>query len=295
MKIINEFHLIRENILLPVTLKRACRFIIDNLKYDLAFEELAKKLKLTAKSNKKDINNAIFELKKYIPYYTEITHNSPEGDSYDVSYPVRLVRTSSDNLCKVLIETDILNFCHTILNNTQNYGVKVNVNDYVSLDDRGKIIRNFSRLNRNYKPLSDNIDEFALRLKSFQIKFLSLLQLGNIPIYTVVENSVYSNENCLLAYLFTIGLQHSLRFVVLESLTPGKATYAFIIYNNQFSKALGIIRRYFSSKEPNKRSSFLDANNIFSLENGFIKRLKIIHDAKIDWETSLIEFCTQYI
>ena len=58
-------------------------------------------------------------------------------------------------------------FVQTLLNDNENKGVNLDLNDYVMLDEKGKIIRNFNHLKSNYRPRFEIFDEIAFRRKIF--------------------------------------------------------------------------------------------------------------------------------
>lgn len=297
MKIVNQFIIDRDDILSTFSIRRVCRFIKKNLDQDTAIAELAHKLNLNSGSDKQEIKQAIEELNRYIPYYTNITVDpftidTVKGTPFTIAHPVRLIKVASNNLYKVILETDMVSFIHTILNNTENYGVNLNLNNYVTIDNKGKVIRHYPKMNKQSKLYTGTFDDIALKSKNFQLKFLSLLHLNNFPVYTIVEYSTFRNENSL-AYLFTISAKNGLRIVSLESLIPGTATLAFIITEKQFNKSINTIRKYFASQIPNKRAYLLNADNIFSFENGFVKRMKIVHNNQNNWETCLLKIASE--
>lgn len=134
-----------------------------------------------------------------------------------------------------------------------------------------------------------------LSSKKYHLRFLSLLQIPDKPIYTVFEKSDILRGDCVLAYLFTIIQRNDNVSVVLESLASNRATYLFQIRNDKLTQSINVIKQYFLSTKPNKRSYLLGANNTFSPENGFIHCSKLIHDNNGNWESRLIRITLGFI
>lgn len=181
-------------------------------------------------------------------------------------------------------------FVQTLLNDNENKGVKLDLNDYVMLDEKGKIIRNFTHLKSNYRPRFEIFDEIAFRRKNYQLKFLSLLQLTKFPIYTLIERT--EMDESILAYVYTILDKGDSRTILLESHVPDTATYVFQIKTSHFLESITLIKSYFFSMKKYKRAFLLEENSIFTQENGFINRMKIIHDNNANWETKILNICT---
>lgn len=288
MILINKYVINRSDITYPFTLNKVCKFIINNIQYDKNIAELAERFNLYPKSTVKEKKCAYNMLKECIPYYYEEKRKLEDGTTLITKRVARLVKVSNNNIYKVIEETDVVNFIHVLINDNENIGINLKLGSYVLLNEKGKIVRGFNNLPYIYSPTLEGFDEHAFKRKDYQLKFLSLLQIPDKPIYTIVEKSDIQRGDCILAYLFTISDWNGNINVVLESFASNRATYLFQIRTDKFAQSINIIKQYFSSAKPNKRSYFLSANNIFSQENGFIHCSKLIHDNNDNWEYRLI-------
>lgn len=271
------------------------RFLINNIQYDENIAKLADRFNLNLKSKSKEKARAYKMIKESLPYYYEEKRELVNGLPLIAKRAARLVKVNNNNIYKVIEETDIVNFIHVLINDNENVGIKLKLGSYVLLNEKGKIVRKFNSLPYNYSPILEDFDEHAFQRKDYQLKFISLLQIPGKPIYTIVEKSDILRGDCVLAYLFTINEINDNISVVLESLASNRATYLFQIRPNKLTQSINIIKQYFSSTKPNKRSYFLGANNIFSQENGFIHCSKLIHDNNDNWESRLIRVALGFI
>lgn len=271
------------------------RFLINNIQYDENIAKLADRFNLNLKSKSKEKARAYKMIKESLPYYYEEKRELVNGLPLITKRAARLVKVNNNNIYKVIEETDIVNFIHVLINDNENVGIKLKLGSYVLLNEKGKIVRKFNSLPYNYSPILEDFDEHAFQRKDYQLKFISLLQIPGKPIYTIVEKSDILRGDCVLAYLFTINEINDNISVVLESLASNRATYLFQIRPNKLTQSINIIKQYFSSTKPNKRSYFLGANNIFSQENGFIHCSKLIHDNNDNWESRLIRVALGFI
>lgn len=292
---IKKFVISRRDIVHPFSIGVVSKFIVSNIKYDENIAKLAERFNLNCKSKSKEKSQAYKMIRESLPYYYEEKRELENGTQLNTRRAARLVKVSSNNIYKVIEETDIVNFIHVLINDKENIGIKLELGDYVLLNENGKIVRNFNNLPYNYSHSLEDFDEQAFLRKDCQLKYLSLLQIPDRPIYTVVENSNIQKDENVLAYLFTIKEDKDDISAVLESLNPNRATYIFKIRIGKLAQSINIIRQYFSSSKPNKRSKFISANDIFSQVNGFIHYSKLIHDNNDNWEHRLFRVAMGFI
>lgn len=295
MILIDKFIINRSDISLPFSLGMVSRFIISNIQYDENIANLAERFNLNTKSKSKEKKCAYNMIKECLPYYYEEIRDTINGSPLITKRAARLVKVSNNNIYKVIEETDIVNLIHVLINDNVNIGIKLRLGSYVLLNEKGKIVRDFNSLPYSCSPTLEGFDEPAFKRKDYQLKFLSLLQIPNKPIYTIVEKSDILRGDDVLAYIFTISDRKGILNVVLESIAYNRATYLFQIRNEKFAQSVDIIKNYFSSSKLNKRSSFLSAKSIFSHENGFIQCSKLIHDNNDNWESRLIRVALGFI
>lgn len=295
MILIDKYVITRRDNVSPFSLGRVSHFIIRNIRNDENIAKLADRFNLSCNPKRKEITQAYKMIKESLPYYYEEKRETVDGSSSITKRAARLVKVSNNNIYKVIEETDIVNFIHVLINDNVNIGIKLRLGSYVLLNEKGKIVRDFNSLPYSCSPTLEGFDEPAFKRKDYQLKYLSLLQFPDKPIYTIVEKSDILRGDDVLAYLFTISDKNGILNVVLESIAYNRATYLFQIRNEKFAQSVDIIKNYFSSAKPNKRSDFLNANSIFSYENGFIHYSKLIHGNNDNWEAILSRVALGFI
>lgn len=281
MKLLNKIVLNQDQMQLPINLRKVCRVIRDNMD-DNAICRLAQELNLNPNSNKQDISKASVILTDKLPFYSLISI-----DGYDHIVPIRLVKINDDGICKVVPETNIINFIHTLINTKASESQILKINDYVLMSENGNIVRNMSALSPRYKPKTECFDKQDFDFENFRIRLLMKLQRINTPIFPVLERWGNDNEKEAIGYIFTIYQHGSVSTAIYESTDPNKATYLFKIRNALYDTAIKQIRDYFSSRIIGKRAQFLSIDSTFSSDSGFVSRQKIIHRNLLDWVTKI--------
>ena len=281
MKLLQKIVLNQDQMQLPINLRKVCRVIRDNMD-DNAICRLAQELNLNPNSNSKAISKASILLTNKLPFYSLIPI-----DGHDRIVPVRLVKINDSGICKVVLETNIINFIHTLTNTKASESQTQKINDYVLMNESGSIVRNMSALSSRYKPKTECIDKQDFDFENFRIRFLMKLQRINTPIFPVLERLGNDNEKEVIGYIFTIYQHDSVSTAIYESPAPNKATYLFNISNALYDTAIRQIRDYFSYSIIGKRAQFLSIDSTFSSDSGFVSRQKIIHRNLSDWATKI--------
>ena len=144
---------------------------------------------------------------------------------------------------------------------------------------------------------SDSIiaKDILRRYKSFQLQFLQGLQLANKQIIPIKEKFCSSSTDSYHeepALLFSIGQGTNTMTLAFENVSISRATYLFIIKRDSFDNAVRSIQKYFTSETKIKRQMLQYSRDMFSISDGILKVIRVIHDDNKNWQ-STIRFYTK--
>ena len=246
---------------------------------DHSIKLLGEELNLRPDSTKAELKVAVPALIKRLPYYSTI-----EKNGYSEIIPVRLVRTTTERIYKVLPETNIINLINTIINDKIFKGIKLPLNKYIYMESKIGITMNMCEFSVYNLPKNKYLNEEEYWNSNLRIQYLMDRQLPNVPIYSFWEISENQSTKKQIAYIFTISEINSIMTIILENTCVNTATYFFEVSKNFFEEAISQIINYFGSERVYKRAEFLNnENTVFSENNGFINRGKFIHWNLINW------------
>lgn len=131
-------------------------------------------------------------------------------------------------------------------------------------------------------------EDVLIQYKNEALDYLNKIHKKTFPIHVINENVInLITKKEEKALLFCVGDIGETLTLVYENTSISRASYIFIVSKEKYLDAYKAINSYFASSEVNKRLNIANSRDMFTIEDGIFRVIRLPHTNLIDWKTAI--------